>query len=548
MQDRGPEPPAPDAPAPAPAWAEPVPASPWGPDQVPDLVLMAGQSNMRGYKVAPGPLQVAAAEALGDAVHILCGDSWQPLRHGAGYQHRGFGPEMGFAAEWIARTGRPLAIVKVAQNATWLERQWHPSRPDALFRMLVDRARLAMASHQVRLAGLLWMQGEADALTPEAAGAYDANFTALVDRLRLELGAPDLPVMAGLPNPDPAEFPHLDQVRTALRDCPRAHVHVVDTEGLTRKPDRLHYDGPALDELGRRFARTMAENPPPRPPAIRRWLWCDDRYHCWSEFETTAPAEVMVSLPHAVADSGFDEPAFAQSFLRKNAISAIYVRMGKSNWFQDDRIFPLAERIRAHAGTASVAVYGASMGGYGALLLSGALRADTVISVAPQYSIDRGMVPFETRWRKAAGRIGPFLHQLAPNLSPDAAISVLYDPRSRDRQQVELLPQAGNIRLIPIPHASHQVLQRLLEGRALPLLVENAFARGPSAARIIAAARDTRRDSKTYWMTLADAASARRPALALRALARALDCGGPPRKIRRMREAIQKAHPDLTPE
>lgn len=518
-----------------------VAAGPWSHGEVPDLVIMAGQSNMRGYKVAPTQEQIDQAESFGDRVHILCGSEWRPLRHGAGYQHRGFGPEFGFAAEWLKRSDRPLAIVKVAQNASWMQRHWRADKADGLFQHLIGRVRDAMGSHHFRVVGLVWMQGEADALQEEAANAYASSFEKFLDRLKLDLGVPDLPIAAGIPNPDAADFPHIATVREAIERTLETEGATASCEGLSKQPDGLHYDGPALDTLGCRFAEALAGIQPQEPTVIRRWLWNSDQYHCWSEYQTVDPTQIVVSLPHAVAGSGFDERGFGQNFIRKKGLSAIYVRMGWSNWFQDEEILRLGKAVRTRIGDATCAVYGASMGAYGALLLSDVLKADTVISVAPQFSIDRSQVPFETRWRKAARRIGPFLHDLDQYVSHDAKISVLYDPRSLDLRQIELIPQRDNLRHIAIPHASHQVLQRLNEAKCLQLVLEDVFGNGPPAADIIKAARKTRRQSKTYWLSLAGASAKRRPKVSIYALEQARLHGGPKRKINKLRALIDQS-------
>ena len=43
-----------------------------------------------------------------------------------------------------------------------------------------------------------------------------------------------------------------------------------------------------------------------------------------------------------------------------------------------------------------------------------------VIAIAPQYSIDRDIVPWESRWRKSANRIGTFIHRLEDHIDERA--------------------------------------------------------------------------------------------------------------------------------
>ena len=101
------------------------------------------------------------------------------------------------------------------------------------------------------------MQGERDARFPAAGEQYGANLSVLVDRIREDLDAPDLPFIFGQVNPPPERYPASEDVRNAQQAAERLirAATMVSTEGLAKHDDDLHYNTEGQLELGRRFAR-----------------------------------------------------------------------------------------------------------------------------------------------------------------------------------------------------------------------------------------------------------------------------------------------------
>ena len=80
---------------------------------------------------------------------------------------------------------------------------------------------------------------------------------------------------------------------------------------------------------------------------------------------------------------------------------------------------------------ARVMTYGSSMGGYAALRFARALRADAILALSPQYSIDPAVVPWEDRWRQDGARIA-WLPALAGPLDPNVRPLITSTCRTRD--------------------------------------------------------------------------------------------------------------------
>jgi hypothetical protein len=505
-----------------------------------DIVLMAGQSNMVGWKTSADDLAPRWRGQVKNSFVWQKG-AWAPLKVEGGYQKKGFGPELSFAHAFQETTVNPVGIVKVAENGTFLSREWNPEAEDALLDRLISEARAAMADSKCRLRGLMWMQGEADAITKEDAGAYLGRFRNLITKLRVRLGCPTLPVIAGLVNPPEDQCPHASKVRKGLSKTEMDYVYTVDCSGLTRRKDALHYDVKGISVLGRKFATELIERSAEMPaPLTRQWLWNSNQYQAWFEGSKGTASDVVVTFPHAMKDHGFDEAGFGQKFFAKHDIPAVHIQSNISDWYQNDEIFEVTKAIRDYLHDAiQVVAYGASMGAYGALLTSKALEADKVIAIAPQFSIDRAAVPWETRWKRAAKRIGLFKHDINDLVINDTLKCVFYDPLSTDKRQVEMFNVDESWRLVTFPLASHQVLQFLLETGTLPVLMHDLFGDGPHVQNVMDHARANRRQSKLYWMTLASEAAVRRPELAERAISRAQELGAPPRKVRQIRSVIE---------
>lgn len=138
-------------------------------------------------------------------------------------------------------------------------------RPGALWEQTHSRpyddaiARAHVALRRGVLKGILWHQGESDS-NEDDAEQYEDRLVALVDALRTELEAPDVPfVCATLGDFFLARNPWAETVNRALQRIPERVrcAACVDAGGLGHKGDEVHFDAPAARELGRRYARAM---------------------------------------------------------------------------------------------------------------------------------------------------------------------------------------------------------------------------------------------------------------------------------------------------
>jgi hypothetical protein len=231
------------------------------------VFLLAGQSNMVGLgfnSELPAGQQGAVAGGhifYDDTVHPNSNTlQWLPLAPGFGVANGRFGPELTFGrrvrALWPDRT---IAIIKVAEGATALEDRWAAGTGD-LYQLLVNHVNDEMQDisqdWRPQIAGLVWMQGESDAMSLSSANAYGNNLHAFLLSLRADLDVAGMPATAGLINPDGGW-----QYATAVRNHTvgvsdwLGQVATVETNDLPlQAADPAHYTSQSFITLGQRFA------------------------------------------------------------------------------------------------------------------------------------------------------------------------------------------------------------------------------------------------------------------------------------------------------
>jgi hypothetical protein len=180
----------------------------------------------------------------------------------------GFGPEIGMVRTLATKESRPLAVIKTAFSGTSVAADWNvglPGKADACYRAMIDEARAAIASAQaknitLRPRAFVWVQGESDANAKDAP-AYAANLSAMLQRLRTDLNAPDMILLLGVNtrfgNGKNAFMPKvIDAQKEVAAALPRARY--VDTAGAeTLPPSHTHFTAAGTLEVGRRFAEAL---------------------------------------------------------------------------------------------------------------------------------------------------------------------------------------------------------------------------------------------------------------------------------------------------
>ena len=178
----------------------------------------------------------------------------------------GVGPGAFFAENLIRLCGVPVGLIPCALSGSPLDmwqkdfcRRTGDRFEDTLFGDLVERVKLAGS----RIAGILWYQGESDAL-PGTAETYLQRFEKFVGDVRSSLGDPALPIITvQLANTENVDEWTREDAWNCLRESQRLagevieNVDVVASADLPRN-DHVHLSGKGQRTLGIRLAKAAS--------------------------------------------------------------------------------------------------------------------------------------------------------------------------------------------------------------------------------------------------------------------------------------------------
>lgn len=227
------------------------------------LFLLAGQSNMAGR----GEMSPERREPIEGVYALQADGSWGPAVDPIHWdkQVAGVGLARSFARAYlVANPGVTVGFIPAACGGSSVD-VWQPG---AFFEPIqshpyddaIERVRLVRDRGQLQ--GILWHQGEADS-HPGRSDRYERRLRELFDRFRSDLNAPNLPILVGQLGEfsDRPWTSHRREVDAAHRRVAAGdgQIKLVSAQGLTAKPDLVHFDAASLDELGRRYAEAWAE-------------------------------------------------------------------------------------------------------------------------------------------------------------------------------------------------------------------------------------------------------------------------------------------------
>lgn len=218
--------------------------------------LMVGQSNMAG-RGDFGEVEPIENEYC----HMLRMGRWQKMREpvntdryifGDSY-HSGIGPAPEFARCYAEHFHRHVGLIPCADGGTHIN-QWQPG--ELLYDHAVMQTKLALRTST--LGGILWHQGESDSPNFNKP-LYRERFLRFVEHLRRDLHAEELPFIAGeithTVAPNWCSQEEYDRMNALLHELEAEipHFTVVSSEGLSMKPDGIHFDSASCRIFGRRY-------------------------------------------------------------------------------------------------------------------------------------------------------------------------------------------------------------------------------------------------------------------------------------------------------
>ncbi|MCF6348548.1 MAG: sialate O-acetylesterase [Flavobacteriaceae bacterium] len=112
-----------------------------------------------------------------------------------------------------------------------------------------------------KLKGILWHQGESDS-KPERYAKYEERLKELMQRIRTELNADNVPIVVGeIGRFHAKRRPFADSINEVINRVPQfiPFTAVVSSENLTDRKDSTHFNSKSYRELGLRYANKMIE-------------------------------------------------------------------------------------------------------------------------------------------------------------------------------------------------------------------------------------------------------------------------------------------------
>lgn len=225
------------------------------------LFLLAGQSNMAGrgkmepqdVESHPRLLTFSKDGRWVPAVAPLHFDKPKIVGVGLG---RTFGLQVAEKVDSNIVIGLIPCAVGGSPIASWQPGGFHEQTKSHPYDDAIERAKSAIKTGSLK--AILWHQGESDS-KPQESEVYEKNLHELIARLRDELGAPQLPFIAGQmgqfsERPWSDAKKRVDSIHQAL-PTKIAFTRFVNSDGLKHNGDRIHFDAASYRELGKRYAK-----------------------------------------------------------------------------------------------------------------------------------------------------------------------------------------------------------------------------------------------------------------------------------------------------
>lgn len=247
-----------------------------------DVVILAGQSNMAGLGVSSEAREYISEEnfqelcngvkgiyiySCNDLAAVGAGCDFIPYSNvtfGHGFYSYLFGPEVGFALE-CKKANKSLVIIKYAAGGMPIEYFVKDNNLSELMETYIASCLLELETKGFApsVQAVCWMQGEADCNELYTAQKYYNREKYIIQNLRDKYNKNLIFIDAQITDMellDPGLFQdYVNDAKIKIAGEEKM-CYIINSSGLTKEIDNLHYDTPSVLELGRRFAREYLEH------------------------------------------------------------------------------------------------------------------------------------------------------------------------------------------------------------------------------------------------------------------------------------------------
>lgn len=226
------------------------------------VFLLGGQSNMAG--IAPTSKLKSPYSKTSQSFRVFHDGEWQFLKPGMLDKKKRFGPEVSFGHSVAkAYPDADIRLVKYAKGGTNLYQQWSPDQKGKQYKLFMAHANAALADLdqqgiKYEIAGMLWLQGEADANKGKG-DLYEENLTKFIKHMRSKFKTPEMPfILARIRDYYGKESGHNKMVRDAQDKVAESMKNVTcfDTDDLPMA-NKGHYSADGYITIGKRFTQAI---------------------------------------------------------------------------------------------------------------------------------------------------------------------------------------------------------------------------------------------------------------------------------------------------
>lgn len=196
---------------------------------------------------------------------------------------------------------------------------------------------------------------------------------------------------------------------------------------------------------------------------------------------------------------------FGQDFLEKERISYVVIRTMDNTWYLNDDMDELLAAVRARideSGAKQVTLFGPSMGSFGCIRATNALRPNKIIICAPVVTLDPAI---ERRWMSDYDHMLPAYllraHEMLP-LVDGVEVFAIYDPDDKDAEHVDILSKTNPLTRIEIRGAGHMVLQYLRDSGTLGKVIRLLLGQSVNLKDVSALLTRSRKQNKSHLLNL----------------------------------------------
>ncbi len=173
---------------------------------------------------------------------------------------------------------------------------------------------------------------------------------------------------------------------------------------------------------------------------------------------------------------------YSSHFLNNTDDHILFFRDVKNSWMYEDGLYEaligIIHEIKAEYNITRTELFGTSMGGFTAFLVSEAVEADQVVTMGPIFSTDIEVIPEDRRhWEHISGYNPRIFPSLEGYISDDIDYTAIFGGKGHDmKYQIPKFVRHPNIKIYVLDEFEHYFSEELKAHGVYDALIDAAFA------------------------------------------------------------------------